>query len=94
MLICFYVLSIESYLATHAVGRFHLSHGPFGPTEIRILLVIGNAVVIGHPFACLAGRCFLLFDCGGAMAIGGMRFMALYAVLRHTALLYREEPLA
>ncbi len=33
MLVCFYTLSIESYLATYAIGCFHLSHGIFGPTE-------------------------------------------------------------
>ena len=27
MLVCFYALSIESYLATYTTGRFHLSHG-------------------------------------------------------------------
>ena len=31
MLVCFYVLSIESYLATYTMGHFHLSHGIFGP---------------------------------------------------------------
>src|SRR5690349_14180771 len=31
MLLGYYVLSIESYLATYTIGRFHLSHGWFGP---------------------------------------------------------------
>ncbi|HTR38169.1 MAG TPA: CDP-alcohol phosphatidyltransferase family protein [Bryobacteraceae bacterium] len=93
MLVVFYVLSIESYLATYTIGRFHLSHGPFGPTEIRILLAIGNAFVFLHPYADIAGRHFLLFDVGGVVALCGMAAMALTAALRHSALLYREETL-
>ena len=93
LLVCFYALSIESYLATYTLGRFHLSHGLFGPTEIRILLALGNAILIIHPYARIAGRSFLLFDVGGAVAIAGMAFMAIAAALRHTLALYREEAL-
>jgi phosphatidylglycerophosphate synthase len=91
MLAGFYVLSIESYLATYTIGRFHLSHGIFGPTEIRILLMIGNAVLTVHPYAHLAGRTFRLFDVGGAIALAGMAIMAVVATVRHTVALYREE---
>jgi archaetidylinositol phosphate synthase len=91
MLAGFYVVSIESYLATYTIGRFHLSHGMFGPTEIRILLVAGNAVMTIHPDVNLAGQTFRLFDVGGIVAIFGMTAMALAATVRHTATLYREE---
>lgn len=94
MLICFYLLSIESYLAAYAIGDFHISHGLMGPTEIRILLAIGNVFLIGHREVILAGRKFLLFDAGGAIAIVAMAAMAVIATVRHTARLYREEPLA
>lgn len=93
MLLCFYALSIESYLATYTTGRFHLSHGIFGPTEIRILLAVGNIVVLTHPYADLAGRRFLLFDAGGAVAIMAMAVMVLAAAVRQTSLLYKEETL-
>jgi len=93
MLVCFYALSIESYLATYTTGRFHLSHGIFGPTEIRILLAIGNIFIRTHPYASLAGRHFLLFDIGGAVAIAGMTGMVLSAAVRQTAVLYKEEAL-
>ena len=92
MLAGFYVLSIESYLATYTIGRFHLSHGIFGPTEIRIVLMAGTAVLTLHPYARLAGRTFLLFDVGGAVAIAGMTIMAIVATARHTFALYGEEP--
>jgi archaetidylinositol phosphate synthase len=93
MLLCFYALSIESYLATYTTGRFHLSHGIFGPTEIRILLIAGNILVRTHPYASLAGRHLLSFDVGGAVAIAGMAVMVLSAAVRQTVLLYKEEAL-
>lgn len=91
MLVGYYVLATESYLATYTIGRFHLSHGLFGPTEIRILLAIGNAVLVWRPYAHLFGREFRLFDVGGVVAIAGMAVMAVAAAARHTAALYREE---
>ena len=93
MLAGYYVLSIESYLATYTLGRFHLSQGLFGPTELRILLIAGNIALLHHPYATVAGGSFLLFDVGGLVAIGAMAVMAVAAALRHTAALYREERL-
>ena len=93
MLAGYYVLSIESYLATYTIGRFHLSHGLFGPTEIRILLAVGNVVLTVNPYAQIAGRTFLLFDVGGVVALLGMAAMAVTTAVRHTAALYREETL-
>jgi len=93
MLLCFYVLSIESYLATYTIGRFHISHGLFGPTEIRILLIVGNAFLGSHRYIDIAGRHFLLFDFAGVIAVVGMTGMALFVVARNTLALYREEPL-
>ena len=93
MLAGYYVLAIESYLATYTIGRFHLSHGLFGPTEMRILLMIGNSVLFVNPYANIAGRSFLLFDVGGVVALAGMAVMAMAAALRHTVALYREETL-
>jgi archaetidylinositol phosphate synthase len=94
MLVCFYALSIESYLATYTMGRFHLSHGIFGPTEIRILLAIGNAVACAHPYVNITNRRILLFDLGGEIAIAGMAVMVLSAAVRHAVILYREEPVS
>lgn len=91
MLICFYALSIESYLATYTLGRFHVSHGIFGPTEIRILLAAGNIAIYVNPYLRIAGRNLLLFDVGGIVAILGMVLMLALAAARHTIALYREE---
>ena len=93
MLVCFYALSIESYLATYTTGRFHLSHGLFGPTELRILLAIGNILILNYPYMNLAGRRFLSVDFGGAVAIACMAAMVLFAAFRQTVLLYKKEAL-
>ena len=93
MLVCFYALSIESYLATYTTGRFHLSHGLFGPTEIRILLAVGNILILNHPYAMIAGHRLLSFDFGGAVAMLGMAAMVLYAAFQQTVLLYKKEAL-
>jgi phosphatidylglycerophosphate synthase len=93
LLLGFYVLSIESFLATYTMGHFHVSHGIFGPTEIRILLVAGNIALMVHPYALIAGRTFLLFDVAGLIAIVAMLAMATDTACRHIAVLYREEKL-
>jgi len=94
MLVAFLVLSIESYLTTYTLGKFRMSYGLFGPTEIRILLMIGNVALIFRPHAHLMGREFLLFDVGGAIAVAGMIGMAVIATVSHTARLYKEERLS
>ena len=93
MLVTFLVLSVETYLATYTIGTFRLSHGLFGPTEIRILLVAGNLALLTHPYAHLFGRQFLLFDVGGVIASVGMLGMAIVSAVSHTRQLYREERL-
>jgi archaetidylinositol phosphate synthase len=93
MLIAFLLLSAESYLATYTLSCFQLSQGIFGPTEIRILLAIGNLALLRSPWSTVFGHKLLLFDIGGTIAAIGMFSMAILTTLRHTAQLYREEPL-
>ena len=38
LLIAYFLLSIELYLATYCVGVFKLSFGIWGPTELRMVL--------------------------------------------------------
>ncbi len=93
MLVAFLILAGESYLATYTLSRFHLSQGIFGPTEIRILLILGNLALLRSPYSTVLGHKLLLFDIGGTIATIGMFAMAIVTTLRHTAQLYREEPL-
>ena len=93
MLIAFLLLSIEVYLATYTLDCFRLSYGGFGPTEIRVLLAIGNVTLLFHPTVTLLGQRYLLFDVGGVIAIAGMLFILLISVGTHTIQLYRKETL-
>jgi archaetidylinositol phosphate synthase len=93
MLVAFLVLSSESYLATYTLSRFQLSQGIFGPTEIRILLIIGNLALLRSPYSTVFGHTLLLFDLGGAIAAVCMFATAIFTAVRHTAELYKQEPL-
>ena len=94
LLVAYFMLSIEVYLATYAIGVFHLSFWKFSPTELRILLMAGNiALLCGRHSARLFGHSYRLFDVGGAIGIAGMALMLVSAVVRHTAHLYRAERL-
>lgn len=91
LLVAYFLVSIEVYLATYAVGRFHLSFAAFGPTELRLLLVAGNIALLRSPYAIIAGKQFLLFDVGGAIGIAGMAVALLWSIVKHTTQLYRAE---
>ena len=89
LLIAFLLLSVQSYLATYALGEFHLSMWHFGPTELRVLLIIGNLALFRWPWV-IHGR-YRLFDIGGAIGLAGMVLMLIVATLKNTARLYRQE---
>jgi phosphatidylglycerophosphate synthase len=94
LLVAYFMLSIEVYLATYAMGVFHLSFWKFSPTELRLLLMAGNiALLCGRHSARLFGHSYRLFDVGGVVGIAGMSLMLVWAVARHTAHLYRAERL-
>jgi archaetidylinositol phosphate synthase len=94
MLVAFLMLSAESYLATYTLGRFQLSTGPFGPTEIRLLLIAANFAALRSPWSTVFHHHVLLFDLGGVIATASMFVTAIALTLRHTAQLFHQEPLA
>jgi phosphatidylglycerophosphate synthase len=91
LLIAFLMLSIQSYLATHALGEFRISFWRFGPTELRVLLAIGNLALFWKPIVHLFGRRYRLFDLGGVVGLAGMGLMVVVFTLQNTVRLYREE---
>jgi len=93
LVVAYFLLSIEVYLATYTIGTFHISFWKFSPTELRILLMIGNVALLYRPMARIGGHSWPLFDVGGTIGICGMAAMLVVAVVRHTAYLYRAEPL-
>jgi phosphatidylglycerophosphate synthase len=93
MLVAFFLLSIESYLASYTLGIFRLSFAKLGPTEIRILLGVANIVLFFLPAARISVWSARLLNIGGAIAIVAMAAMALFAAVSHTLALYRQEAL-
>jgi archaetidylinositol phosphate synthase len=91
LILAYYLVSIEVYLATYTIGVFKLSFGWWGPTELRILLCIGNLVLLVKPVVTIAGRQFLLCDVGGAVAIAGLIVAVIVSTIRNTTRLYDEE---
>jgi phosphatidylglycerophosphate synthase len=91
LLIGFLMLSIQSYLATHTLGEFRISFWRFGPTELRILLAVGNLALFWKPVVHLFGMHCRLFDVGGAIGLAGMSLIIVVFTLQNTIRLYREE---
>ena len=92
MFVAFLMLSVQVYLATYTVGMFQLSFAKFGPTEIRILLALGNVALWLHPYARVFGSSYRIFDVGGIIAIAGMLLMLIVSTIFNTVKLYRAEP--
>jgi archaetidylinositol phosphate synthase len=93
MFVAYLMLSIEVYLAAYTLGTFRLSFGIFGPTEIRLLLALGNFALWINPAARVFGSPYRLFDVGGLVAIGGMALMLIVSTICNTVELYRREAL-
>src|SRR5579885_754010 len=91
LLIAFLMLSIQSYLATHALGEFRISFWRFGPTELRILLAVGNLALFWKPNVHFIGGYYRLFDVGGVIGLVGMSAMVVFFTVQNTIRLYREE---
>lgn len=94
LLVAFLLLSIQTYLATHALGEFRLSFWRFGPTELRILLAIGNLALLWKPMIHVFGNRYRLFDVSGAVGLAGMGLMLLVFTVENTVRLYDEERIA
>ena len=90
-LIAYYLLSIEIALATVSLGKFRLSFGLFGPTELRILLSFGNIALFFYPLVDVFGHLYKLFDVGGVIGIAALLIIVLHSAVKNTVLLYREE---
>jgi hypothetical protein len=94
LLIVYLLLSCEIYLATYTLGKFEISFWKFSPTELRILLAVGNIALFLNPRAGItlsSGR-YSMFDIGGAIGIAGMALILAVSVIRHTRALYQAEP--
>jgi archaetidylinositol phosphate synthase len=96
IVVAYLVLSINTYLETHALGVFSLGYGRLGPTEARLLLVAFNAVLaLGViPAVDVLGLGVTLLDVVG-LGLAGVMLVALGGrALRNLRELARLEPSA
>lgn len=91
LLVAFLLLSIDSYLAAYTRGQFHLSFWIFSPTELRILLAIGNVVAYHKPSIVFLGESQGFFNVSGMIGAVCMAAVLAVNVIRNTTALYREE---
>ena len=91
LLLAYYLISINIYLATVALGKFRLSFWKFGPTELRVFLAAGNIVLFFHPFAHILGNNYRLFDVGGVTALVVLSGILLISVAQNIRLLYTTD---
>jgi phosphatidylglycerophosphate synthase len=91
VLVVYFLISIDVYLATYTIGTFKLSFYKLSPTELRILLAFGNIRALSHPTANIFGDRYLFFDIGAVVAITLMAVVLVVSVTRNTITLYRAE---
>jgi len=88
----FFMVSAETYLATHSRGVFKMAMLGVGPTELRILLAAGALAIINTPTVSPFGLGpIALWDLGGVIGAIGMIGTFIASSARNTRALYIEE---
>jgi archaetidylinositol phosphate synthase len=88
----FFLVSAETYLATHARGVFKMAFLGVGPTELRLILAAGAFALINFPVVSPFGLVEVrLFDLGGMVGVAGMVLTFLVASIANARKLYLEE---
>jgi phosphatidylglycerophosphate synthase len=93
LLIAYLLLHVNIYLATYTLGTFKISFGPFGGTELRLLLVALNLAVLHAPRVRAFDRDLLLFDIAGFAGTLGLTLTLLGSSIGNTRRLYDMERL-
>jgi phosphatidylglycerophosphate synthase len=93
LLAAYLLVSAETYLATHARGRFKMSVLGVGPTELRILVAIGALKASYDPVVSLGPLGLMkLFDAGGIVAAASLVVVFAVSAAHNTKALYAAEP--
>jgi archaetidylinositol phosphate synthase len=87
----FFLVSAETYLATHARGVFKMAFAGFGPTELRILLAAGALALINSPTVDMGFGAMRLWDVGGLIGAIGMTMTFVISSTQNVKALYCEE---
>jgi hypothetical protein len=73
------------------MGTFKLSFWKLSPTELRIIFIAGNIVLLYYPSVKIFGKAFLLYDIAGIVSIVVMSLMLVRSVIKNTKTLYHLE---
>jgi archaetidylinositol phosphate synthase len=92
-LVAYFLMNIEIYLATYTLGVFKLSYGLMGPTEFRVIVGIGNLVLLTKKSVRIGDGYYLLCDVSGIVAIVALVAIAIVSSIKNTKRLYNEERL-
>lgn len=88
----FFLVSAETYLATHARGVFKMAFAGVGPTELRVLMAAGAVALIHTPTVDLLGLGPVrLWDVGGLIGAIGLAGTFVITSARNVRALYVEE---
>ncbi len=88
----YYLVSAETFLATHSRGVFKMAFLGVGPTELRLLLAAGAIALIDSPIVAPFGLGPVrLWDLGGVIGAAGMIATFITSSVRNGVALYAEE---
>ncbi len=88
----YYLVSAETFLATHSRGIFKMAFLGVGPTELRVLLAAGALALINTPVVAPFGiPPVRLWDLGGVIGSEGMIGAFIAASWKNGKALYAEE---
>ena len=93
LLLAYLLLSVNIALAACSRGTFKISYGPFGGTELRILLALANTAVWLWPRVVVGGRAVMAFDVMGGLALLGLVAALVRSTVQNTCALYALERL-
>lgn len=88
----FFLVSAETYLATHARGVFKMAFVGVGPTELRVLMAAGALALINMPTIDIPGIGHIrLWDLGGIVGSIGLIGAFVVTSTKNVRALYLEE---
>ena len=88
----YYLVSAETFLATHSRGVFKMAFLGVGPTELRVLLAAGAIALVKTPMVAPFGIVPVrLWDLGGVIGAAGMIAAFIAASWNNGKALYAEE---
>lgn len=91
LLIVYFLMNINVYLAAHTRGVFKISYGAFGGTELRILLALANLGALAWPEVVIAGTRVRFFDVFARLGLLGLGIVLARSVIQNVRVLGEEE---